>query len=106
MNGYLVAEICSRYSPVSSTASRDARNADLTPTILPLDLISQADIQMHGFQNGLSTPVKLDNWQQLQKFFNKRGLLVPKALIDDTLKVSHHTHTHARGERPTTGVLS
>ena len=100
MNGYLVAEICSRYYPVSSTASRDARNADLTPTILPLDLISQADIQMHGFQNGLSTPVKLDNWQQLQKFFNKRGLLVPKALIDDTLKVSHHTHARARAENP------
>ncbi|QDZ19345.1 spermatogenesis-associated protein [Chloropicon primus] len=60
MNGYLVAEICSRYYP--------------------------SDIQMHGFQNGLSTPVKLDNWQQLQKFFNKRDLRVPKNLIEDTLK--------------------
>ena len=43
---------------------------------------------MHGFRNGLSTPVKLDNWQQLQKFFNKRDLKVPKSLIDDTVKVS------------------
>ena len=49
--------------------------------------LSQADIQMHGFQNGLSTPVKLDNWQQLQKFFNKRDLRVPNSLVDDTMKV-------------------
>lgn len=42
---------------------------------------------MHGFQNGLSTPVKLDNWQQLQKFFNKRDLRVPNSLVDDTMKV-------------------
>ena len=42
---------------------------------------------MHGFQNGLSTPVKVDNWQQLQKFFNKRDLKVPKRLIDETMKV-------------------
>lgn len=41
---------------------------------------------MHGFQNGLSTPVKLDNWQQLQKFFNKRKLSVPKNLIEDSMK--------------------
>ena len=40
---------------------------------------------MHGFQNGLSTPVKVDNWQQLQKFFNKRDLKVPKRLIDETI---------------------
>ena len=60
MNGYLVAEICGRYFP--------------------------ADIQMHGFRNGLSTPVKLDNWQQLQKFFNKRDLRVPQKLINETMK--------------------
>lgn len=62
-NGFLVAEICSRYFP--------------------------ADIQMHAFDNGLSTHVKADNWSQLKKFFNRRRLKVPDDLVDAVLKSVH-----------------
>ena len=107
MNGYLVAEICSRYFPVrhAPTPTLSGRKFVAEDAFthsqfsIPLDL--QADIQMHGFQNGLSTPVKLDNWQQLQKFFNKRDLKVPKGLIDDTLKVRNNSMHEASAMRQT-----
>mmetsp|Transcript_18671 Transcript_18671/g.22365 ORF Transcript_18671/g.22365 Transcript_18671/m.22365 type:complete len:194 (+) Transcript_18671:58-639(+) len=62
-NGFLVAEICSRYFP--------------------------SDIQMHAFDNGSSSAVKADNWTQLRKFFDRRRLQVPQPLIDGTIKGAH-----------------
>jgi len=59
-NGFLVAEIFSRYY--------------------------QSDIQMHSFDNGSSVKRKLDNWQQLNKFFMKRDIpLTSKQLIEDVV---------------------
>mmetsp|Transcript_20243 Transcript_20243/g.50611 ORF Transcript_20243/g.50611 Transcript_20243/m.50611 type:complete len:204 (+) Transcript_20243:291-902(+) len=52
-NGFLVAEICSRYFP--------------------------ADIQMHSFSNGSSTAVKADNWDQLARFFTRA---MPQVVLD------------------------
>ncbi|CAM9855289.1 unnamed protein product, partial [Ectocarpus sp. 8 AP-2014] len=44
-NGFLVAEIFSRYY--------------------------DKDVRMHGFDNGTATRVKRDNWGQLTRFFKK-----------------------------------
>ena len=58
-NGFLIAEIFSRYYV--------------------------SDIQMGGYDNGFSLQRKLDNWDQLNKFFVKRGIQIDKALIHDVV---------------------
>ena len=62
-NGFLVAEICSRYYV--------------------------ADVEMHSYDNGQSLQRKLDNWAQLNKFFKKlrgrTGFELDKTLIDDVV---------------------
>ena len=55
-NGFLVAEIFSRYF--------------------------QYDIQLHSFDNGSSLKKKLDNWHLLEKFFRKRNVSIERELID------------------------
>jgi len=47
-NGFLVAEILSRYY--------------------------DKDISMHGFENGTSVAAKHNNWNQLLRFFVKKGI--------------------------------
>ena len=61
-NGFLIAEICSRYY--------------------------QADVEMHSYDNGQALARKLDNWAQLSKFFQKKGIRVERALIDDVGEAS------------------
>nr|XP_039253972.1 spermatogenesis-associated protein 4-like [Styela clava] len=58
-NGFLVAEIFSWYYP--------------------------QDIQMHSYDNGISLPTKLGNWSQLERFFSKKKLDIPKEMIDGTI---------------------
>lgn len=58
-NGFLVAEIFSWYYP--------------------------QDIQMHSYDNGISLPTKLGNWSQLERFFSKKRLGIPKEMIDGTI---------------------
>eukprot|EP00191_Tetraselmis_sp_GSL018_P020265 CAMPEP_0177592424 /NCGR_PEP_ID=MMETSP0419_2-20121207/8554_1 /TAXON_ID=582737 /ORGANISM="Tetraselmis sp., Strain GSL018" /LENGTH=285 /DNA_ID=CAMNT_0019083293 /DNA_START=422 /DNA_END=1279 /DNA_ORIENTATION=- len=60
-NGFLVAQIFSRYFPDK--------------------------LQMHSFQNGHSNQTKSDNWWQIQKFCRKwRGQELPTDLVDDTIQ--------------------
>ena len=61
-NGFLIAEICSRYY--------------------------QADVEMHSYDNGQALARKLDNWAQLSKFFQKKGIKVERSLIDDVGEAS------------------
>ncbi|CAG9464206.1 unnamed protein product [Pedinophyceae sp. YPF-701] len=58
-NGFLVAEICTRYFPL--------------------------DLKIASFSNGLSGPTKDNNWGQLQKFFARRGTPLPDGLVDATI---------------------
>lgn len=62
-NGFLVAEIFSRYFP--------------------------SDIQMHSFLNATSTHYKRDNWSQLQRFCTKQGLQLPEELVEGTIQGVH-----------------
>lgn len=68
-NGFLVAEIFSRYYV--------------------------QDVEMHSFDNGTSLQRKLDNWGQLNKFFVKRGIKIDRDVIDDVgALVAEHLLTH------------
>jgi len=58
-NGFLVAEIFSRYY--------------------------QADVEMHSYDNGQSLQRKLDNWAQLYKFFAKRAIKLDRELVNDVV---------------------
>jgi hypothetical protein len=62
-NGFLVAEIFSRYFP--------------------------ADIQMHSFANATSSHFKRDNWNQLLAFAAKQGVNLPAELIEGSLQGVH-----------------
>ena len=55
-NGFLIAEIFSRYFP--------------------------SDVQMHSFDNAENYRKKKDNWQQLQLFFDKRKIPIVINNID------------------------
>jgi len=58
-NGYLIAEITSRYYP--------------------------KDINMMNFENGTRLAAKVDNWEQLYKFFKKKGLQILKQDLDPVI---------------------
>ena len=58
-NGYLVAEMFSWYYP--------------------------NEIVLHSYNNGTSLQSKLGNWSQLERFFLKKKLTVPKELVEGTI---------------------
>ncbi|KAG1657318.1 hypothetical protein FOA52_008046 [Chlamydomonas sp. UWO 241] len=62
-NGFIVAEVFSRYFPT--------------------------DIQMHSFDNGVSTNCKKDNWGQLVRFAERRGVSLPADLVVGTRQGVH-----------------
>lgn len=59
-NGFLIAEIFSRYYP--------------------------QDVEMHTFDNGSRNMTRNDNWEQLYKILNRRGLSVTRMDIDPVVK--------------------
>ncbi|KAG2378008.1 hypothetical protein C9374_008630 [Naegleria lovaniensis] len=58
-NGFLVAEMISRYYP--------------------------NEVEMHSFDVGVGVKAKLDNWQQLEKFFRKHAVNISRKVIDDLI---------------------
>jgi len=68
-NGFLVAEIFSRYYA--------------------------QDVEMHSFDNGQSLQRKLDNWAQLIKFFNKKSIQLDRNAIND-VGVCQPSHSACR----------
>ncbi|KAJ3406899.1 spermatogenesis-associated protein 4 [Chytridiales sp. JEL 0842] len=58
-NGFLIAEILSKYYP--------------------------HDISMHSFDTGTSTAAKKNNWDLLERLFGKLGIQVPRDLVLDTM---------------------
>src|SRR5258707_1017189 len=58
-NGFLVAEMLSRYH-------------------------SQG-INMHSFDNGVGTKTKVDNWEQLSKFFKKKNVNITQEMIKNLI---------------------
>eukprot|EP00291_Cryptomonas_curvata_P001782 CAMPEP_0172187748 /NCGR_PEP_ID=MMETSP1050-20130122/21515_1 /TAXON_ID=233186 /ORGANISM="Cryptomonas curvata, Strain CCAP979/52" /LENGTH=188 /DNA_ID=CAMNT_0012862115 /DNA_START=17 /DNA_END=579 /DNA_ORIENTATION=+ len=58
-NGFLVAEIFSRYFP--------------------------HEVQMHSFDNGTSLQKKLANWELLEKFFVKKRVPITRTMMDNVL---------------------
>lgn len=62
-NGFLVAEVFSRYFP--------------------------ADIQMHSFANATSSHYKRDNWNQLKTFCERQGVNLPADLVEGSLQGVH-----------------
>uniref|UniRef100_A0A7S2NCQ1 Spermatogenesis-associated protein 4 n=1 Tax=Haptolina brevifila TaxID=156173 RepID=A0A7S2NCQ1_9EUKA len=71
-NGFLVAEIFSRYYV--------------------------QDVEMHSYENGMSLKIKLDNWGQLKRFFNNRGIQIPENLIEDVV--------HAKSQEAAADLIS
>ncbi|GMH39954.1 hypothetical protein BSKO_07858 [Bryopsis sp. KO-2023] len=59
-NGFMVAEILSRYFP--------------------------EDVQMHSFENATCTHFKRDNWIQLQKILTRREIELPEAIVVGTME--------------------
>ena len=56
-NGFLVAELFSRYY--------------------------QQDVEMHSYDNGQSLDRKRDNWAQLSRFFHKKRIVIDRNLVND-----------------------
>lgn len=44
---------------------------------------------MHSFSTGLSTNAKVDNWQQLLRFFQRHGVHIPEELVEGTIRGEH-----------------
>ena len=46
---------------------------------------TDAEVQLHSFDNGLKLATKNDNWEQLYKFFRKKGMPIGKNDFDPVM---------------------
>jgi hypothetical protein len=62
---------------------RDFANGYLTAEILSRYYVK--DINMNNYENGTRLAAKVDNWEQIYKFCKKRGVQISKHLIDPVI---------------------
>ncbi|KAI8613045.1 hypothetical protein BC830DRAFT_1134125 [Chytriomyces sp. MP71] len=89
-NGFLLAEILSKYHPL--------------------------EFQMHSYDTGMGPAAKRNNWEQLQKGCHKVGIILSKELVEDVMRskseagalalsILHH-HVMKSGSHPLVMVQS
>lgn len=97
-NGFLVAEIFSRYFPMDVQVRPPLDFAPKMypyapfpykypspPLILTFGSLPLNPLQMHSYDNGISLTKKLGNWALLEKFFQKKRVPIPREIIDDVV---------------------
>lgn len=55
----------------------------------PMSNCAQEEVEMHSYSTGLSTRTKVDNWQQLLRFFQRKGIAIPEHLAEETIRGTH-----------------
>jgi hypothetical protein len=80
---YVVAKWIRLQSTIVACFCRDFSNGYLVAGIFSCYYPQQ--IEMYSFSNGTSLQAKLGNWQQLERFFAKEALDIPKDFIEGTI---------------------